>query len=300
MECSNGDSFGQFLDSCPKLSCLHMIRVNFKSSPATDSVFQRTYPMLKDFQYTDCDTAPQLITFLEQNPSIKCLRIRARDLWQIPCDTALIQLDFIHIKIDWLDIYDENVTIELTDRLKQLHANGVYGTLSLSTAVGVVHTEFEMFVSEMASFDALKVLHMEKFRANICHLTGLKELHLYGIKHQADAETVARNLINLERLRFGPGGTIEHLMPFLRHSMKLKYAILDNSLTFGMAALNSMTLNELRRMDGAKRKVRIGVPENLYLTSKWKTQNVNCDLVEVTRVEMIREHFDYMNASGNE
>lgn len=59
-------------------------------------------------------------------------------------------------------------------------------------------------------------------------------------------------------------------------------------------APNLCDLNEGCKMGGTKQKVKIGVPEDVYLAMKWRTRNVDYDLVEITRMETMREHFAYL------
>lgn len=119
-------------------------------------------------------------------------------------------------------------------------------------------------------------------------MTELKELHL--TIDGTDLETIAMNLINLERLWIG--GAVDHLKIFLRYSKTLKMVIFDDCNNPG-DALNLFTLNQERKMAGSQRKVRIGVFESKYLATKSMAKNVNYDLVEIIRAETIREHFVY-------
>lgn len=143
----------------------------------------------------------------------------------------------------------------------------------------------------MKSFSSLEVLFSFSFPANVCRLTNLKELQLSAYKtDENDLKPIAMNLINLERLSIE--GTIDQLLSFLRHSRTLKLAILDDRRT-PSNALNVLTMNEVRRIGGMKSKVRIGVSEKQYLATKWKWNCLSHNLVEIIRVETIREYFDY-------
>lgn len=280
---------GEFLASCPKLKSLRINWVDFKSATTKTSLFQHTYPMLEYFEYTSPEELTQLVSFLELNPSIKCLRIEARDLREIPLQisTSTAQADCLYIDTyRWLT--DANAVLH---QLKTLHANGFYKKLRLSIAQSPNGFDSELIVRAMISFSPLEVLSTYEFITNgMSQLTQLKELYLWSLDCDVSLETMALNLVNLERLRID--GTVSQLMSFLRHSKCLKFVIFGDKNCF-FYALNLYNLNEARRISGMKRKVRIGVYEDKYLATKWKEKNVNYDLVEISRKETMRKYFHY-------
>lgn len=278
-----GNSIDQLVVSCPKLKCLQIHAVEFDFDLAENRFFERTYPMLEHFQYTDCAELARLPSFLERNPSIKRLCIGNNCLRHIFVDAVTIQLKCLNIEIDSM----ENESSALANKLKTLHSNDFYKTLHLSISDGANDENYEMFLNEMTSFSALQILCTFKFHQNICHLTGLKELHLRKLDRQTDLETIAINVRNLERLWIE--GSVYQFTSFLRNSNTLKLAILDDN----NAALNLFHLNRVRQMGGIQQKVRIGVFEWQYLATKWTEQYGNYELIEITRAETIREHFDY-------
>lgn len=291
-------SVGHFLVSCPKLKSLKVDDFSL----AAGSILQRTYSTLEHFDYVtkydEYDFDPDqpvpplpalLKSFLERNPTIKSLRIDADYLLEIGLNASTVQLDFLTVAINGPAIS----AVELAIRLKTLHANGVYKKLQLSLQRFIID---KMFFNEMRSFSALEVLRTFAFNAKICHLTELKELHLFRLTKatQADLEAIAKNLTKLERLWIY--GTVDQLSPFLRNSKALKMAIFceynDDSFC---VPLNLFKLNKVRRMSGSQRKVSIGLYEKGYVATKWMTKNVNYELVEITRQETIRERFEYSN-----
>lgn len=290
------DCFGQFLASFPKLRKLQLLGVDFRNVNVThNSVFQHVYPKLADFQCTGCFRSDPLLTqFLELNPSIKTFRIGINDLWEIQSDwTETIQLDYLNIFIGEMYV----IWNEFVERIRVLHANGNFKTLHLNVCYDNDYSdgpdeqffhEVTSIVNEMASFGALEVLYTAHFITNIHLLTQLKELQFGLLDDTIDLKPVAENLKNLERLWIDC--TIDQLLPFLRHSKKLKMVIFKDGTRCG-DALNVHKLSEVRDESGAKQKVKIGVCEDIYLATKWKTTCVCCDLIEITRIETIREQF---------
>lgn len=58
-------------------------------------------------------------------------------------------------------------------------------------------------------------------------------------------------------------------------------------------ALDVSDLNRLHRTSGMKQKVRIGVSAYLYLETKRTEKQENNDLIEIIRVETVRQHFHF-------
>lgn len=250
--------------------------------------------MLTDFQCIQCkdnnETAPPFTSFLERNPTIKNLRIDADDLCKISFNTSSIRLDCLSI-----DLNETNIEpIEFCNQIKSLYGNGYFKTLRLAEEHNIFNPQFssrlEMFTNELISFNALEVLHACEFSQSICHLTGLKELHIRYLDNSIDLEAIAKNLTKLERLWIQC--TVDQFLPFFRYSKTIKMVILDGVWSRA-DRLNVLNLNKVREMSGLKRKVKIGVSEKVYLTAKWKAQNVNYGVVEFTRRETIFGQFDY-------
>lgn len=253
---------------------------------AKSGLFQRTFPMLENFEYTGCDILAPVTSFLGNNPTIKHLRIDTEDLMEIPLNASTGQLNCLSIEI--------TISVEgFVERLKTLHANGFYETLHIILKKDGISGDFdfEAFINEMISISGLKVLVIDRFTTNLCQLTQLKELQLFDLDDTTDLTTIALNLINLERLWMV--GTVNQLIPFLCHSKKLKKVILDDRKTRS-DALNLLDLNQMRQKGEMHRKVQIGAFEDLYLETKWKSMNVTYDLIEITRAETIHEHFYYV------
>lgn len=115
---------------------------------------------------------------------------------------------------------------ELLNRLKTLHANGFFKKLHLTGRDWNTTPGFEMFMREMSSFRPLEIFHTSSHFPlidGISQMFQLKELHFNAeiVGDGTDLETMAKNFVNLERLWIA--GDIKDVLPFLRHSKKLKF-----------------------------------------------------------------------------
>ena len=176
--------------------------------------------------------------------------------------------------------------------MQTLYANGFFKSLHLAIVSLPYDFDFTMLIQQMISFNALEILDACTFySAAMSQLIQLKELHFFGFGTDVDFEQIAQNLINLEQLHIRC--TIDQLMPFLRHSTKLKFITFYDCYE-KYDALNVSNLNQVRRTGGMQRKIQIGVNQEQYLATKWKENNGNGDLVEITRAETIHKYFHFV------
>lgn len=274
----NGNSVSEFLASCPKLKYLRICRPKFNPPASETNLFQCTYPMLEHFSYSG--HRDQLMPFLKRNPSIKYLTI----------DENFLELDLSGIQLDYLCLVrsSSHPSNGMIERLKELHKNGVFKKIRL--LLNIDAADAELVLNEMVSFGAPEILatHRGSLRS-MSRLVQLKELHLWNIEDRNSdiLETIARNLINLERLLII--GTVEHLEPFVRHSKSLKFILFDY---MDESDLDLTKLNRVRQMSGMQQTIQIGVFNvEKYLATKWRADNWGCNLVKIRRVHPILEHF---------
>lgn len=279
---------GDFLESCPKLKRLQLNWLKFKPLKVAASLFDRTYPLLDHVDYNEDDMVDLMLLF-QRNSNIKRLRIPYNLLRAIPSDTPAIRLDYLILKNR--GEVDAN---ELYNRLKLLHDIGIFKKLCLQFD----YINLKFFLQIMISISGIEMLGVcNRFSSAMCQgLTQLKELELQRVKI-LDAETMAKNLINLGRLWFQ--STFDVLSAVIRHSKRLKFVIFryrsgvfkerHNDKKF---VLNLADLNSERALSGVEGTVHIGLHEKLFLATKWKATNVNCGtLVEITREGKIMQHF---------
>lgn len=96
---------------------------------------------------------------------------------------------------------------------------------------------------------------------------------------------MAKNLVNLEYIFLS---RTDHIIPVLRHARKLKVIkIWDFDCLNENNFLDLETPNKQRQKLNGARKVSIGVFEEVYLSTKWETNDRNFSLVEIKRYELI-------------
>lgn len=122
---------------------------------------------------------------------------------------------------------------------------------------------------------------------DLTRLTNLTELRL-GLTQNTNAEIVAMNLSRLERLVVCCADT-NVIRPFLRHSKHLK-TIRVNVWKFG-DVFDLFTMNQEREKLGSTRQVLLYSPEAVYLSTKFKFNYFNSDLVKITRMDRIDINF---------
>lgn len=280
--------FDKFFRYCPKLKCLRMNRVVFKSPTASNALFSQACCTLQYFQYTSTNQMSNkncgLKKFLNQNPNIKYLEIDAEDL-------CLNRYSFVGLntKLDYLAIkvrLDEISAVSFANLLKSLHQFGFYKKFHLTVESLPNIFEYQEFINEMISFDAFEKLYSIQY-VSLPPLTQLKELYIPGICFADDMETLSINLTQLERLHM-VGARVDFILPFLRHSKTLKTISMLSDLD---DALNVFALNQER--EKVEQRVIIGVSENVYLATKRNFGELNRRFVRVVRQESIE--FDFIN-----
>lgn len=282
--------FEQFFKYCPKLKCLSLNRVVFKSDTVSNGLFQQRCRTLQYFQYLGTNQMSHkngaLNTFLTQNSNIKYLEIDAEELWlqRYLLFGLNTQLDCLAIKIR----LDGISAIPFANLLKTLHKHGFYKKFHLTVVSLPNNFEYQEFVDQMITFAAFEQLYTVQCASLSC-LTQLKELYISGNRFAKDMETLAINLTQLKRLHIC-GARIEFILPFLRHTKTLKTILMISDLD---NALNVFALNQEREKLELAQKVLIGVCENVYLATKRKFVQLNWQFVQIVREESI--DFDHIN-----
>lgn len=280
--------FDKFFDYCPKLKCLRVNRVVFKSPTASNALFLQKCCTLQYFQYISNNQMSHknsaLKTFLNRNLNIKYLEIDAEDLWlnRYSFVGLNLRLDYLAIKIR----LDEISTVPFANLLKILHRFGFYKKFHLTVESLPNTFEYQEFINEMIKFDAFVQLNSISY-VGLSRITQLKELHISGIRFADDMEVLAINLTKLKRL-YVCGVRAEIILPFLRHTKTLETVLLISDLDY---AIDVFTLN--RECEKLARKVVIGVREHVYLATKQNSGVLNLRFVKIVREASI--DFDHIN-----
>lgn len=221
----------------------------------------------------------ELGTFFERNPSVQDYTTNFLSLWanRMQFWNFNVQLDQLHVEDN--DYYHtlENLD-EICNLIKQLHEKGVFKRLHIT--FGKIDKEKCNLMAELPGFEKLTIDEYTGIY-DLASLTNLRELHLPDGFTSTEIETLAINLVNLEKVTVWPS-TSDELLPFMQHSIKLTklYVYLVDGI------LNLAQLNAVRESIFESRKTIIYVKDNIFLPTKWATHygNINLKLVEMRRI----------------
>lgn len=302
LECTmHEEVFMRFLGYCSKLKYLRIYGGHFEPTNAANELFLQRHPTLEYFHYelASYEFNPLRIIplkfFLERNPNLKCLEMDDDFIWTNR-DTLIetnVHLECLAIRINSAKMG----AVEFAHLLKTLAGRGFYEALHLSIEWVPESFDCQKFINEMIAVKSFEVL-CSQFYIDLTHLTQLKELRVLGREFEADFQTLAVNLSQIERLHLS-ATTTDHFLPFIRHSKTLQ-TIQVNKLMSG-THLNGNTVNvfalnlEREKLENAH-KVTIGMlEENIYLATKWAMKNSKSRLVDIERGDKIEFNFDLMN-----
>lgn len=260
---------------------------------------RQTYPKLEylelipQYEYR----IEELVPFFQQNPNVRsfssssrCLLANATDLLK-----SDVKLDLLEVKVFQIPrfYYDDEDDEEIThlksirELLHQLHERGFYNRLHLY--VQRINQQCSDQLSLLRGLEKLCIKYFTEI-CNLSHLISLKELVILNDAKSADMEILANNLTNLQRL-FLQNATFNDLLPFIRHSMKLRVVKFfpkeSEDKEDGTEALKIITLERERLKLMTARKVTIYVPDDIFLATKW---TLNYGDTNMNSVEMKRTH----------
>lgn len=234
------------------------------------------------------------IMYLQKTRRIRHLKVRAHSLIaNIELFIASnIQLNYLTVCSSMRDIYASN---QFVNQLMTLHKIGFYKTLRLS----IVHHDnvlnYQEWINGLASLTAFRGLFLH-ISINLTRLVYLRELWLCTNHTPSHMQTLAKDLINLERLYFCIT-TTDHMLPFFQHSKSLKVLRVKDFLGGDLLtgdALDLIVLNAVRAELGTKRRVFVYLNERNYLATKWKTKHLNLPLIVLARGESIDFNLNFM------
>lgn len=281
----------QLIPYCPKLKYLK-VESHYKTETTTKAMFLQLCPALENLQYQasppfDYTQNVNLKPFLEKNTTLKHFGCLDTFLWANR--DLLIKTN---VQLDSLTIYFENLfqstwgfTLcdQFKDFLQVLHERGFYKALHISRKTCIKDTTFENVSRLIDTVPALEMLNISRSSVykNSSRLISLKELCLENCG--LDDELIAKNLISLERLTLKDDEEIDCIVPFIRHSKKLKIIKADFICYYISDSIDIFTLNEERKMLSNACRVVIYVNEEVYLDLKWKFNNLSLSHIKFTR-----------------
>lgn len=283
----SGKNFKQLANYCPNLKSLRITDCDITFN-ALESLFSQHFPMLEHLQYQTriCNFDARICklkTFFEKHRKFKHFECSVPVLW---ANRDLLRKTNVRLNLLTIDFYAWSSRIpfdRLVDFLNELHDRGFNRLLHLSFD-HVLDIDFEYFDNSISTLPTIEILHINiDSITDLSRLTSLKELRIcHGHKSETDLEFVAKCLMELEQLTF-KYATIESILPFIRHSKKLKSIKISYWRSYKM--LDVVALNEERKSLENPNRITIYVEEEIYLREYWKSQNLNLSHVKITRID---------------
>ncbi|XP_031637985.1 uncharacterized protein LOC116350355 [Contarinia nasturtii] len=289
----HGDFYKSVLKWCTNLKNLSIrdIAVDKVIGDENDWLHSE-YPLIKHIELDDSDIGgpgnaweiPELKIFFEKNPQIQSFSTTFHFLWE----NRECYLDS-NIKLDQLNIqgdcYLEHGMDRICGLLNTLYEQGFYRRVHMHAS----------FIYEQEDWDQiLSVRGMEKlYLVSVgidIKFPPMSNLREFGTKFGSqlgDYETIAKNLVNVERIYFYQMKS-DTFIPFMRFAPRVEEIKIDNlceGIYFNDGIINLTALNEERKTLNRARKITIYVKENVFLATKWATKSTELDLITLKRIE---------------
>lgn len=315
-----GDLYEIFLRFCTNLKRLYL-----QDAHLGEKWLQQSYPMLEHLELLPIPSlSNELDVFFEQNPTVTSFSTSAYSLW-LNRDAFLkskIKLDILEVKkyryytvvtnvrggnnngatndgddgdededdgdyalTDSDDELDDDIftTQSLCKLINQLYDRGFFKRLFIY--MPDVNKKTSDYIITLRGLEKLCIKEFsESF--SLPHLITLKELAIMDGANPCEMEILANNYLNLQYL-FIQNATYDTLLPFIRRSVKLKRVLVfpKDKSHFNGNFLDLVQLNEERSKLQMAQKLVIYVPDNVFLKTKWKTNNgdTNLRLIQMKR-----------------
>ncbi|XP_055303130.1 uncharacterized protein LOC129568837 isoform X1 [Sitodiplosis mosellana] len=257
------------------------------------------YRQLEHFEYHPPDSLflNELNTFLERNEKIHTFATSLECLWKNrhAFINSEAKLNILEVKCCQEFGSDEPTLQSLCNLVNQLHEKGFHRRFHL-----YVQRVDEEFNTQAVSLNGLEKLCIKGFHGTLPPLAGLKELAILDYSKDSNEpsdnrmETIANDLLDLQRLYLNNANSIDDVMPFIRRSLKLnklkiffKRDSYPIQSSFRKQIFPLSKLNREREKLFEARKVTIYVSEKSFVDTKWATRNgdINLRLIEMKRAE---------------
>lgn len=265
-----------------------------------NSWLMRSYPSLEHLELTPRYSFEivELSKFFELNPNLRSFSISSHSLWMNrkhirDSDIKLDLLEVKHFDSGFYFYHVEKLSIQsICTILNELFLHGRYK--SLHFYVKDIDKESVDVMMKIQGLDKLSVKVVNGTAQFLSNLINLKELNIFDCTN-ADMEEIAGNLTKLERI-FIQNATYDDMLAFIRRSPKLKVIKIfhKDKEHFNGGILNLVKLNEEREKLLKARKVIIYVEDDVFLATKWATDNgdTNLNLIEMKRSKALCWDYD--------
>lgn len=260
-----------------------------------NSLLLQSYPKLEHLHWSRSKystSIKELYPFFELNSHVRSFGIDLESLCASKDIIIQTHMKFDDLTIDvckhsyqsyYLDDYQLWFNV-----LCELHKRGIFKRL---------HLNFLLFnkeiLQQMGPLEAIKSISLEHNLNDDLSIVKLPQLiNLIELKVSDQCEidhiNVAKQVVNLERIYF-ESITVDGLMQFLRHSVKLKVIKIKhleynpNDKKCCNNILDLLVLNKARERLTYATKVTIFISETTYLTTKWSMKSDDFHLVEIRR-----------------
>ncbi|XP_055303132.1 uncharacterized protein LOC129568837 isoform X2 [Sitodiplosis mosellana] len=261
----------------------------------------RKYPSLEHLELTPRYSYEivELGQFFDLNPNIRSFSIGSHCLWMnrkqlMDSGIKLDLLEVKHFDSGFYFYHVEKLSIpSICTILNQLFERGLYKRLHLS----VIDIDKES-IDQMASIQGLERLSVKEANGMtaqiLSNLKNLKELSIMDCSN-TDWDEVAGNLTKLEKL-FIQNATYDDMLAFIRRSSQLKLIKVfpRDKEHFNGGVMDLVKLNEVRKKLPNARKLIIYIEDNIFLPTKWNTDNgdTNLSYIEMKRSKSLCWDYD--------
>lgn len=265
----DGDLFELLLKHCVNLKNFHF-RCKYGFHIDKDDWLLHQYPKLEHFEFMCLNSKGQVDKLRE------CLILNSNILkFRTNSDFLLSHRDIFlkcKLQLDVLEIYLRgNKCFEL---LNQLYEIGFYKRLYIFCADDDKNCISLVPLSPLG-FETLYIPYDDD-SYNLTKLTHLKELSLTAKPDFEEMQILANSLVNLERLYLAYCDNVDNILPFIRHSQKMKkIKFISHNCD---VVLDLIMLNEERAKLTGAQKIIIYVSDYAFLATKWATKNGDTDL----------------------
>lgn len=286
-----GDLYETLLKFCVNLKKINLHDDLGCISPKENNAWLlRRYPLLEHVHLIPRQAfkIDELKTFFKNHPNIRSFSTSSNFLWEnrhelfdsnVKFDTLEIEIWNKYFYFRASDCTPDTISLKsICSLLNELHKNGFYKRLHFY----LKHIDQEC-CDELLSLRGLVKLKIKHLNGiySLPRLTGLKSLDLLRDVNTRSIDELAIGLANLEDL-YIKNISCDDILPFIQHSLKLRriYADINNG------SLNLLKLNNERAKLRGAHKVTIFVNDNIFLTTKWSTQNgdINLNFIEMKRM----------------
>lgn len=290
-----GEFYEDFLKHCKNLKFLSISNIYGNSLIGTGNEWLlRQYPSLERIELKEAHIIYNLGfsmeigpigMFFELNPNIQTLSISAQLLKH--CTNSL---NGANIKLDHLIVYCNypHDIQQVFHLLNELYQHGFYRRLSLDGAFYALEggSHRLMLVHNLGK---ISITYIDRFDSNIAWrpLKNLKALNIGYVDSHVDLNTLAKSLINVERIHITKG-SFNNVLAFIRHSAKVKQIRIDHFTNGQHFNLDIHELHVLKaeraKLIGAH-KTTIFIKDEYYIAMKSKTNRYKFNLISINRKE---------------